>query len=356
MADEPTRAGLPPHLAKAAPGAPDAAARPAVTTAAKSSRPVASAPVRPGEPMFPCPCACGCGNLTSMPERMAAKHSSSRFLRCDPCALKGGEHAATGPTKSDVAAASAAIKPLVAVVNPIDAELDALADAEQDRLNFEKDWAKWQESLPEKFRRAWLDKQVDADNAAAIRERLELLKQGKPAGAILSGPIGGGKSWLAYAYANHAVHARLLRSGEIRHGTEVELLGNIAVAQWNERAQLLKALLSPRLKMLIIDDVGREMRTRPADRKALYDEIANLAWANGRALVLTTNLLPGTPPDPDDEAYLAGWVGAAAYSRISTSAGSSTISVADRQMRRKLWEAEQAQRGQGPATGGASPR
>jgi DNA replication protein DnaC len=316
-------------------------------------RPVTTAPVQPGEAMFPCPCGCQCGNLTTIPARkVAASRTLQMLLRCEDCARKGGVHQAGSPVPV-VERKTVSVKR-----DPIDAELDQEADAEVRRLQFQEQWAKWQASVPEKFRHADLDDRVLPRNAQAIQVRLDLLRRGEPAGALIFGKIGSGKTYLGYAYANLALKAGLIQRGEIKHGTEVELLGKIATADWSERSRLLKELLSPRLKMLFIDDVGREMRTKPADRRALYDEIANLAWANGRALILTTNLLPGgdvLKPDKDgalapDEVldeYLAGWVGAAAYSRIKTSVGPSNIVTPDRQMRDELWEEyKQQQRGQ----------
>lgn len=342
---EPRRAGLPAHLAAAGAEATESAG-PAASAKGGRKRLPRVGDVRAGEEMFGCPCPCGCGNLTSIPARAAALHSSSKYLRCDDCARLGGEHAATAPPKAEQP--NPEIRPLVRVVNPIDAELDREADAEQARIYREQDWAKWQETLPDKFRNACLDERVDEKNKQGIQDRLALLREGKAAGAVINGRLGAGKSWLAYSYAAEALREGLLRSGQIKHGSEVDLFGNIAVAPWNERAALLRSLLSPRLRMLIIDDVGREMRMKAAERRSLYDQITDMAWSDGRALVITTNLLNGDPTNGGQvqkserelDDYLFGWVGAAAYDRIRASCGRGPIIVPDRQMRAQLHEEE----------------
>jgi DNA replication protein DnaC len=342
------RAGmsLPPHLARLAAGA-EAPAAPVMAPVARVGvRTLGAGGARvAGEPLFPCPCACACGNDTTMPARKVDGSSSARYLRCDPCSAAGGVHSARGPVKTDVPApAGLGVKPFRAQVSAQEAEWDRQAAEEQARVLFEKERPLWRESLPEKFRDACLDDLVDPANAAAIEERLALIAEGRSGGAIIAGPMEGGKTYLGYALCNLAFERGLVKRGQIKFGTEAQLLGGIAVAPWNERDRLLKELLSPRLRILFIDDMGREMQMKAADRRSLYDQIADRMWANGRSLIVTSNLLPGPPPTPDDDSFIAGWVGAAAYSRIATSSGSNTIRVAERGMRRKLWVQQQAER------------
>lgn len=186
-------------------------------------------------------------------------------------------------------------------------------------------FGQWLDSLPEKFRAS------DTDHPK-ILERLQRIEAGHPgtAGALIFGPVGEGKTFLALGYANRAIKSGLVQPGQVLFGTEAELLAAAANSSFGEVENALKRLTSPANRMIIIDDVGRGTWLREDMRSKVFMLVLDSAWRDNRIVVVTTNL---------GKTDLEEYIGVGAMDRLRSMCGYAAISLDDRGMRRHTTEA-----------------
>lgn len=248
-----------------------------------------------------------------------------RRARCLQCSKP--EHKAQHPTGyEDTAPRPLTVQPEIPA--PLQ-RLDAEIAASQRQQIFAAALQKWRDSLPEKFRESTTDH-------PKILERLARIEAGQPgtAGALVFGPVGEGKTFLALGYANLAIERGLVKPNEVLFGTEAELLAAAANASYGEVENALKRLASPSHRMVIIDDVGRGTWLREDMRPKVFMLVLDSAWRENRIVVITTNL--GVT---DLEEYIGG----GAMDRLRSMCGYAAISLDDRGMRRQVTEEALAQ-------------
>lgn len=134
---------------------------------------------------------------------------------------------------------------------------------------------------------------------------------------VLSGKLGVGKTWTAYAYARELVSRGILLPSSLVHGTESSLLTPLAVAGFERPAKVFKFLNSNN-KFYIIDEVGRS-NIRPEIRHEIWYEIVNHAYENHVPLVITTNKSTASYKVMGSDRVtneLEEWIGEAAYDRL----------------------------------------
>lgn len=321
---EPGRAALPPHLARAmaSAGGVDPFAAPATPVAPRrpvsGPVPVGSSAFAPGDEsgvMFACPCSCECGKDTTVAASKVTSAAAARMLRCPACIRAGHLGLAAKKDTAPVADGAARKRPkpqvrVVSVYDEDDAELDRMAAREALAMRWAEATAKFEKSLPEKFRRP-----LDPVQEQAVEDRLKRLEDPQGRGdhqlsLHTYGPYGSGKTWVGYSYLRCAVERRLVWPSEIVHGTEAEIMEPLVFAARWEIADRMKKFLNPRMKMLLIDDVGNMGRWPDVEtRHATYASVVNWCWENNRALIMTTNLDLG----PGES--LERWIGVAAYER-----------------------------------------
>jgi DNA replication protein DnaC len=263
-----------------------------------------------------CACPCGCRRLTKHPTTTSPV--LIRRARCTTCST--ADHRTTNPTPHDPAETA---RPLTIPVplDPDDIELDRQI-AEQQRKDIHTEaWARWQASLPEKFRHAHTDN-------PKILERLRRWEDGHPgtAGAVVLGGVGEGKTFLAVGYANAAIQHGLVKPGDVLYGTEAELLSSAANSAFSEVDKALRRLINPHYRMIVIDDVGRGTWIRDDMRPKVFSLVLDAAWRDNRVIVITTNLIP------DD---LLTYIGEGAMDRLRSMVGYDAVDLTDRDMRRK---------------------
>ena len=135
---------------------------------------------------------------------------------------------------------------------------------------------------------------------------------------VLSGDLGVGKTWAAFAYARALVESGVLWPGSIKHGTESGLLLPLMNLGF-ERPQKLKAFLDEKTRFYLIDDVGRTFVRDTALRHEVWYEVLNHAYDNHIPVVLTTNKSTAEFYDRTQRRNtneLEAWIGDAAYDRL----------------------------------------
>ncbi len=133
---------------------------------------------------------------------------------------------------------------------------------------------------------------------------------------LLSGKLGVGKTWVAYAYPRKLIARGLLYPANVIHGTETTLLTPLALAGF-ERPDKIMEMLKPSHKFFLIDEVGRATFRTPEIRHEIWYAIINHVYEHHIPLVLTTNM------STNDSRYgneLENWIGEAAYDRLKNMA------------------------------------
>lgn len=301
---------------------PHPANRPSVSA---RSQPV-GAPVQVVDGQVVCGCVCGCGNPSDLPWSEKVSPTAARLLRCSGCLDSLHSPGASGRTVL-----------LIDAVDPLEAEWDKIAARESEADSRAAAKEAWATRLPEKWARP-LD--AEPDQEPAVLDRLNRLRThtGRHGLSLMAvGPYGTGKSWVAYSYARLAVEQDLLWPSEIVMGTEAEILEPLAYAPFAEVTSQLKALLNPKHKMFVIDDIGKMARYPNDDqRRRIFGTVINWIDEHCAALVMTTNLTLG----PEGE--LARYVGAVAYERIRVMVGGDVVfrEQAKRAELTAQWESE----------------
>lgn len=205
--------------------------------------------------------------------------------------------------------------------SPEEIALDMKIAEEQRQEIWNKAWASWQRSLPEKFQDA-------GANHPKVLERLDRIAAGKnaTAGMVIFGDVGEGKTWMAVGYANTAIQKHLFQPNEVLYGSEAELLASAANSAFKDVEPALRHLTQKRYKMVIIDDVGRGTWLKDEMRPKVFSLVLDAAWRDNRIVVVTTNLT--------NEA-LSEYIGTGAMDRLRAMSGYDGVVLADRDMRRK---------------------
>jgi DNA replication protein DnaC len=267
-----------------------------------------------------CVCPCNCGKDSLVPDiggKALAKHA-----RCPECGedahlQKHPIYAAPGEYKKNITEIYEASEYEKNLAKKIAAEVKS------DIWN--QQWDAWQRSLPEKFKNAETEH-------SQIKERLRRLeaKERGIAGLVVLGAPGYGKTFLAAAYANAAIKAGYFKPTEVLFGSESELLAAAANSSFGEVEKGLKRLISPKIKMLVIDDVGRGTWLNEAMRPKVFSLVLDKFWSENRVIVVTSNLNPSA---------LGEYIGDGAMDRLRSLAGGSSV-VLDTESKRKLITAE----------------
>lgn len=143
----------------------------------------------------------------------------------------------------------------------------------------------WYEKVGERFSSA-------ETHLPAIMDRVNRLetKKGKhKTSIVLSGAMGRGKTWQAYAYLNLLINKGIMRPGQIVFGTESETLGAIASAGFNRNEEMMD-LKNPKHLVFFIDDVGSTTSYYKNYREETWFELINHVYNKNLTLILTTNL------------------------------------------------------------------
>lgn len=281
---------------------------------------VTDIPADAAVPAFlPCACTCGCSLPTSVPAM--GSRALARHARCESCAEPA--HLAAHPT---VTTTVSAIASLTQKYTPTEEEqsLARAAAAEVHQEIWATQWAAWQASLPEKFK--------DAETShPQVLERLKRLEAGERgiAGMLVIGAPGLGKTFLSLGYANAAIKAGYFKPSEVMFGSEAELLASAANSSFGEVEAGLRRILHPRVKMLIIDDVGRGTWLNEAMRPKVFSLVLDKFWSQNRVVVFTSNLSPSA---------LGEYIGDGAMDRLRSLVGNASLVLDTESKRRKVTE------------------
>lgn len=199
----------------------------------------------------------------------------------------------------------------------------------------------------------WVDAPV---NSEVIQERVERLYTGKGThrtSVVIAGLYGVGKTWAAYGYANEMVKRGILVPDQITDISEA-IISNIANAGY-ETSNRLNALLHPKHKFFLIDDVGQGNFGSEESRTAVWFEIINHIYSKQLTLVMTTNLSFKVPTDANKQPIRDStnkvitqspaelWLGPAAFDRLRHIIGgvSGIVVPGDKNMRDEVLEARE---------------
>lgn len=189
-----------------------------------------------------------------------------------------------------------------------------------------------------------------AENPAVVEKinrRVGKIINGGPLhsnGLVLTGHLGTGKTWNAYAYIEKLIRAGVIANHEICAETEIGLLTPIALATFN-RPDKMDEILHKKYKFYFIDEVGRATFKNPELRHEIWYELINHAYLHHIPVVLTTN--KSTEQKNIREATtnktysneLEAWIGDAAYDRLRYMIGSDGAIVPSGENQRKATNA-----------------
>ena len=213
-----------------------------------------------------------------------------RYLRCPACSTPGHHDA-----------------------DPGDAALDAAAAREMRQRQHDDAVARWRDSLPDKFRDA-------TSNDPWVLDRFKRIRSGRSAAFVIVSDFGMGKTWLAMALLNRLIGDGIIHPSQVLWGSEDDLLGSVARASFADMARQRQRLLSPRWRIVFIDDVGHGVYPRPESRAFLWHALTDHLWSRNRSIIITTNhdveLRSATTGAPERLSPLEEYIGKAAFSRL----------------------------------------
>lgn len=267
---------------------------------------------------LPCACPCGCTQDSGIKD--VGSDVVARHARCDTCGAT--EHAEQFPLMPPPGSPLARPVTELYVPTPEELALDAKIAEEQRRQLFNAGLARWEESLPDKFRGA-------TSTNPKMLELLDRWKSGSPgtASLLVAGVPGKGKTWLAVSYANAAIEAGLVAPDRVLFGTEATLLAAAGNERYGNVEEALRRLTSRRYQMLIIDDIGRGTWLSDEMRHKVYGLVLDAYWSDNRVIAATTNLTKD---------HLKDWLKDAAMDRLRSMCGGRAVvlSASDPDMRR----------------------
>lgn len=272
---------------------------------------------------YVCACPCGCSAPSTLPWMRSV--SLGRHARCSACGTDAHQ-AAHRALVTPVGQAAPVPRALTNLYVPTKAETD-LAFAAQKEVRdeiWQAQWARWQASLPEKFK--------DANTEhPKVRERMRRLAAGERgiASMLILGAPGLGKTWLGVAYANAAIKAGYFSPSDVLFGSESELLASAANSNFKDVEPALRRLIAPRIKMIIIDDVGRGTWLNESMRAKVFSLVLDKFWSENRVVVFTSNL------EPDN---LGTYIGDGAMDRLKSLVGNSVVKLDSESKRRMVTE------------------
>jgi DNA replication protein DnaC len=272
------------------------------------------------EGFFACACPCGCRLDSTVPASPAA--ALARHARCVKCGTP--KHMNTYPiAKPDDGVRRKSITELY-VPSEEEAEQSRSAAREVYGEIWRQQWDHWQASLPEKFRSAETEH-------AQVKERLRRLAVGERgvASLLVIGPPGSGKTFLSIGMANAAIKAGYFKPSEVLFGSEAELLASVANSGFGEVELGLRKVISPRVKLLVLDDVGRGTWLNEAMRPKVFGYVLDKFWSQNRVVVLTSNLEP---------AALGEYLGDGAMDRLKSMVGNAVLILDTESKRKKVTE------------------
>lgn len=283
------------------------------------------------EPRFLiCACPHGCSTLTDI--RDTGSVALARHARCEACGADA--HIAEYPTKR--ADDTENRKSITELYVPTDDEVAASKAAQREVFSeiWMDQWNAWQNSLPEKFRNAETEH-------AQVKERLRRLEAGEKgvASLVVLGAPGFGKTFLSVGYANAAIKGGYFKPSEVVFGSEAEILASVANSGFGEVEAGLRRILSPKVQMLILDDVGRGTWLNEAMRPKVFSLVLDKFWSQNRVIVITSNL---------NSAALAEYLGDGAMDRLRSMVGNASLVLDTESKRRKVTDEMLARAKQAP--------
>lgn len=191
-------------------------------------------------------------------------------------------------------------------------ERDAKIIAGSNQERIDKAIEEWENSVGPRFSRAVVEnprvKSLVDGKVQKISEGVYLHRNG----LVLSGIVGGGKTWTAYAYARMLIGKGLLAPSSVVHGTEASLLLPLTLGY--DRTEKIHEFLNRGKKFYIIDDSGVCNYRTPEQRYEVWFQLVNHAYEHHIPLVITTSM--STVSRDGKPSQLAEWIGEAAYDRL----------------------------------------
>lgn len=272
------------------------------------------------ETFYPCVCSCGCSKNSTV--NMSISKILAKHARCADCSIE--EHMDKYPIVA--AKDKKTPKDITEVYVPSKAEREAAKEAQMEVYEeiWNSQWEAWQDSLPEKFKNAETEH-------AQVKERLRRLKSGEygVASLVVLGAPGLGKTWLAIAYANAAIKAGFFKPSEVLFGSEAELLASAANSSFGEVETGLRKVTNSKIRMIIIDDVGRGTWLNESMRAKVFSLVLDRYWSENRVVVFTSNLAP---------ADLGAYIGDGAMDRLRSLVGGGSLVLDTESKRKKVTE------------------
>lgn len=199
---------------------------------------------------------------------------------------------------------------------------DSYLVSKEKENRIDKALLEWKKRVGPRFADATTENPVIVDRVKKLSEG-----NGIKTSLVMSGDLGVGKTWSAYAFINLAISAGAVTPGQIIADTETAILGKISSSGF-KRAELLEELFNPRYKIYFIDDVGQGYFSTEQGRREVWYELIDHVYSHDLTLIMTTNKefkivngkISGSPA-------LEQWIGGAAYDRLKHIVGNDGLIV-----------------------------
>lgn len=245
----------------------------------QATEPNSTQDLTPQSQLVACQCHCQCSN-TFTPPPVFARINRQIPLTCTTCAT---QHKTTPE-------------------NTPPPHTDRAQRHQWDRI--------WKSRVPLMFQQA-------TSGHPDVNAVLVQAQKGEPAGLLLTGPVGTGKTHRAYALLNALVSQGISHPENIIVGRESLVLAEAVHGSWESRETTKRALSNPNLKVAFIDDAGHSSWRTAEDRWSLWTDLTDRILINHGILIVTTNLSADK---------LSEWVGQPATHRLrALTRGTATI-------------------------------